>query len=252
MFTTSSSGSARLRHQYVRADSGLGTCCLSRRIRPLFLSPDVRPRITAPVVLEGRSRAQVRDQGETEKDGLAGYGQRTQATGLQNMKKLILLFFLLLVFAGGAAGFWYAWDVPVMLGWKEAPAVEEHHEPEPEVLFTTLGRLTIPVFRGHKVHRQVEMVVSLGVHLDEAHELVEAQKSRLHDLVLREMTSYINLQFDESNAMNVADVKKRIMIVANAYLGKITFGDGYLAPGSDREAQKVIKMVTVDQLFLAE
>ncbi len=203
------------------------------------------------------------------------------------MKRLLMLIVLLAIFAGGVYGAWYFFDLPVMLGLKEPPVIEEELPPPPEVYYTTLGQMTIPIFRGRRVHNEVQMVVSLGVHFEEADEFLKAQKTRLHDLVLREMTSYINLQFDESNAMNVADVKKRIEIVSNAYLGRLAFAEldrqkeeqrkkqqeqqssedntenteeevieteaqKAMKRAEERERRKIVKVVTVDQLFLAK
>ena len=152
------------------------------------------------------------------------------------MRLFIIILFGLLLLAGGLVGAYFAFDLGDELGQvQEAVGVDLLKEPPPPPPnYVPMERMRIPVFRGERVIRHVTVRPVLAT-ASEANAAAIARSQRiLADAFLRELTSYVNLQYDEFRllaqaddevldkraAENLANIKKRLRLIGNRIVGE--------------------------------
>lgn len=135
------------------------------------------------------------------------------------MKGLALLVGLVVLISGGA-GAWYFFDLETALFGAPAPVSKKKKaEPLPPE-YTDLQVMVIPIIRRERVHRslQVQVVIESEGKANQA--IVSAHTAELRDAFIRELNTYINLQYDESNQPEIENVKKRLKLIGDRVLGQ--------------------------------
>lgn len=145
----------------------------------------------------------------------------------------LLVILLVALFIGGFALFYFALDVrswgdmQVLLGLAEDTETAENTQtasddiPTLEPVYSlTMGNFRVPVFRRNRVFRHVEVEVILITDHEGKQRFIEDVLPYLRDVYMRELTAYINLQFDEVSESDPGNVKKRLKLVADRTIGK--------------------------------
>ncbi|MEM7653012.1 MAG: hypothetical protein AAF220_07530 [Pseudomonadota bacterium] len=153
------------------------------------------------------------------------------------MRLFIIILFGLLLLLGGLVGAYFALDLrDEFQQVQDAVGINltSSEEASPIPNYVTMERMRIPVFRGQRVIRHVTFQVVMAADLARDATLLEGSKHILADAYLRELTSYVNLQYDETrllareddevlakrSAKNLENIKKRLRLIGNRLMGE--------------------------------
>ena len=92
-----------------------------------------------------------------------------------------------------------------------------------------LGDFNVTIFRGQRTYRHVRLTISVEAYDPIAKLEIERRKQELRDVFIREINSYLNIQYDENsdpqireikkqkNINDLSNLKKRLRLVARKY-----------------------------------
>ena len=134
--------------------------------------------------------------------------------------KILVVLGLLVALVAGVGGAYYFMGLEIPFLTDSAPAGKRKKvEPPPPSVFTTMDVIHISVIVGERVHRHVALQIAIDSPGEANARIVRGKLNVLHDAFVRDLTGYVNLQYEESDTANLENIKKRLKLVADRTLG---------------------------------